>query len=99
MAKYVLLYSGGMGMAMTPAEQAAVVQEWGAWFTSLGAAIVDPGAPFMPAVTTLGGSDAGATGYSIVDAASPEAATAMAQTCPQLKAGGSLSIYPTIAMM
>ena len=100
MAKYVLLYTGGSGMALTPAEQAAVIQEWTAWFTSLGAAIVDPGAPFMPAVTTLGpGSDAGATGYTIVEAASAEQATGFAKTCPQLKAGGSISVYPTISMM
>jgi hypothetical protein len=104
MAKYVLLYSGGSGMAMTPAEQAASVQEWTAWFTSLGAAVVDWGAPFMPAVAavapdgSIGGAGLAATGYTVVDAASSDAAIAMAKSCPQLKAGGSITVFPAISM-
>ncbi len=35
MANFVLLYSGG-SMPETEAEQAAVMQAWGAWFGQLG---------------------------------------------------------------
>ena len=47
MANFVLLYSGG-SMPETEAEQAAVMQAWGAWFGQLGSALVDGGNPFTP---------------------------------------------------
>ena len=105
MAKYVLLYSGGNGVAMTPAEQAALTQLWTAWFTSLGSALVDAGAPFMPAVAAVtpdgstNGMGANASGYSIVDAANGDAAIAMARSCPHLKSNGTVTVFPTIPMM
>ena len=40
MANFVLLFSGG-GMPETEAEQAAVLQAWGAWYGQLGSALVD----------------------------------------------------------
>ena len=43
MPKFVLAYHGGAMPA--PAEQAAFMEAWGAWFGSLGAAVVDSGAP------------------------------------------------------
>jgi hypothetical protein len=42
MANYVLLYSGGK-MPDSPAEQAAVLKEWEAWFGKIGGALVDGG--------------------------------------------------------
>lgn len=45
MANYALLYSGG-GMPETEAEQAAVLQAWGAWYGALGSTIVDGDNPF-----------------------------------------------------
>ena len=44
MTKYLLAYHGGK-MAEGEAEQAKVVAAWGEWFASLGAAVVDGGAP------------------------------------------------------
>lgn len=100
MAKFVLLYSGGSGMAATEAEQAAVVQEWTAWFTSLGTALVDYGAPFMPAAATVGtGSAVSAGGYTVIQADSAEAAVALAKGSPQIKAGGAVTVFPTIQVM
>jgi len=47
MANFLLLYSGG-SMPETPAEQAEVMQAWGAWYGKLGSALVDAGNPFTP---------------------------------------------------
>src|SRR5579871_3669026 len=52
MANFVLLYTGG-GMAESEAEQAAVMQAWGAWFGELGNALVDAGNPFAPTARSI----------------------------------------------
>ena len=74
MSKFVFAYRGGRGMAATPEAQEKVMAEWGAWFGSLGANLVDGGNPFGAAVTiqsdggSAEGGSAALTGYSIVDA-------------------------------
>jgi hypothetical protein len=106
MAKYVLLYSGG-GMSATPAEQQKQLQAWGAWFGKLGKAVADPGNPFSEKVKTVA-SDARvkdgvngqrATGYSIVEAASIDAAAELAKGCPVLQTGGQITVYETFNAM
>lgn len=102
MAKFVYLYSGGQ-MAETPAAQEASVQAWGAWFGTLGDAVVDIGNPFGAGstVTADGGSDGGASqlgGFSVISAASLEEAAARAGGCPVLQSGGRVEVYETIAM-
>ena len=75
MAKFVLLYSGG-SMPETEADQAAVLQAWGAWYGQLGSAVVDGGNPFTPAAKSIasdgsvGDGPVGtmATGYTIISA-------------------------------
>ena len=106
MAKFLLLYNGG-GMPQTEAEQAAVMQAWGEWYTGLGAAIVDPGNPFTPQAKsiasdgTIGDGAVGtmATGYTIISADSLDAAAAMAKDCPILQSGGQVSVYETFDVM
>ena len=44
MANYLLTYYGG-GMPEGEAEQAQVMQAWGAWFGELGDSVVDAGNP------------------------------------------------------
>src|SRR5260370_40426929 len=91
MANFVLLYSGG-SMPETQAEQAEVMQAWGAWFDTIGSALVDGGNPFTPLAKRIAsdgtGSDAPlgtmASGYSIIKAASLDAAVKMARRCPVL---------------
>jgi hypothetical protein len=106
MAKYLLRYTGG-GMPETEEEIARVMAAWGAWYTSLGNAVADPGNPFTPAAKTVASSSAlsngvtgpMATGYTILQADSLKAAAKMAQTCPVLAGSASISIYETFEGM
>src|SRR4051794_39223187 len=103
MPKYVLAYRGGR-MAEGEAEQAAVMNQWMAWFGQLGASVVDGGAPFGPAkkISSDGavsdGADAGLTGYSVIEATSLDDAATKAKGCPVLASGGTIDVYETVAM-
>ena len=50
MSKYLLLYTGGAGMLETEEARNAEFARWGQWYGGLGAAVVDGGNPFGPAV-------------------------------------------------
>ena len=106
MANFVLIYTGG-AMAATPAEQAAVMQAWGTWFTQLGPAVVDGGNPFtsMAKQVSAGGKvsegavGTPATGYSILKADSLGDAVEMTKGCPVLKGDGQVSVYEIFPAM
>lgn len=105
MAKFVLAYHGGAGMAETEEAMAEVMAAWGAWFEGLGAAVVDGGAPTAESKTVSpdGSVSAGKSadplgGYSILEATSLDAATEMAKGCPVLTNGGRVDVYTTIEM-
>lgn len=96
MGKYVLVYQGG-AMAETAEAQQAAMAAWGAWFGSLGAAVVDGGAPFgASAAVGGGGSRTGLTGYSVLEAADLDAAVGLAGGCPIIADGGTVDVYETI---
>ena len=96
MAKYVLVYQGG-AMAETEEAQQAAMAAWGSWFGSLGAAVVDGGAPFGPSAAVGGGrASTGLTGYSILEAGDLDAAVKLASGCPIIADGGSVDVYETI---
>jgi hypothetical protein len=101
MAKFVLVYRGGSGMA-APEEQDAAMAAWMSWFGSLGDAVVDPGAPFGPSgVLSPDGSTGTSgpsqlTGYSILSADSLDEATTKAKGCPVLPDGGTVEIYEAL---
>ena len=106
MANFVLLYSGG-SMPASEAEQAAVLQAWGAWYEKLGSAVIDGGNPFTPQAKSIA-SDGSvrdgpvgtmATGYSIITADALDAPVAMAKGCPVLQSGGQISVYETFNVM
>ena len=106
MANYLLVYHGGESMAEDPAERQKVMDAWGAWFGSMGDAVVDGGNPVGAATTVAsdgstseGGGANPATGYSIIQAASLAAATEIAKGCPVLTAGGSVEVAETFNAM
>jgi len=106
MAKYLLLYHGG-GMPETEAESAAVIKAWTDWYTSLGSAVVDPGNPFTPTAKSVtkdgsvrnGPAGSMASGYTILQADSIDAAAQMAKSCPVLNGGADISIFESFDVM
>jgi len=102
MAKFLFAYRGGAGMAQTPAERDKSMAAWGAWFGTLGAAIVDPGAPFGASTSVekkgTGAAASALGGYSVVTADSLDAAAKLATGCPIVGEGGSVDVYDCIEM-
>jgi hypothetical protein len=104
MAKYLFAYLGGT-MADTEEARQAAMAAWGAWFGTLGAAVVDAGNPFGPAATVSApgsvseGGAAGLTGYSVLSADSLASASKLAEGCPVLASGGSVEVYETFEVM
>ena len=104
MSKYVFIYHGGK-KPEDPDEVAQVMQAWGAWFASMGEAVVDGGNPVGMsttvhddgAVTNDGGSNP-VSGYSLISADSVEDAVEKAKGCPILAAGGSVELAEAIEM-
>ena len=100
MAKFVYIYAGGQ-RAETPEAQEKAYQQWGAWFGTLGDAVVDMGNPFAESVTVKSGgsgSGASATGYSVITATSLQEAATLAEGCPILQSGGTVEVYEAVEM-
>ena len=104
MPNYVLTYHGEMG-PMPEDEEAMgqIMAAWGAWYESMGASLVDGGAPF--GISTSVGPDGSATdnpasmtGYTIVSADDMAGATVIAQGCPVLESGHTVQICETFDM-
>jgi hypothetical protein len=87
MKKFIALYYNNGGHQATPpsmteAEKTAMMAPWGVWQAKYGDRVVDLGAPFLPASVSSDGSSWGnsgntVSGFSIVSAASLEAAQEM----------------------
>jgi hypothetical protein len=103
-ARYLILYRGG-AQPQSEDEGKAVMAAWMAWFESLGAAVADGGNPagaaksVAPDGTVSDGDANDVTGYSILEAASLDAAVAMAQGCPHKTAGGTITVHATFEVM
>ena len=105
MPKYLFAYHGGGGMATSQDEIAKVMAQWEAWFSQLGAALVDGGNPIGAAKTinasgavSDGGGANPVSGYSLLDATDLDAALTLAKGCPLLGSGGSVEVCETLAM-
>ena len=92
MPKFVFAYHGGKAPE-NPEEGEKVMAAWGAWFETLGPAVVDGGGPIGACKTVSAGGvvDGGGanplSGYSVISADSLDAAVEMAKGCPILDAG------------
>ena len=104
MADFLFIYHGG-SKPKSQQDIERVMQAWGGWLGSLGGDVVDGGNPVGASTTVLsdgsvqhdGGSNP-ASGYGLFSASDLEDATAKAQGCPVLAAGGSVEIAEIIAM-
>ena len=105
MAQYMVLYTGGMGMAADPETQQKIMAEWGAWYEKMGAAIVDGGAPFADSKHLAGNGiqdgplgDTPATGYTVINADSLDAAAKACEDHPHLNYEGQVQVFTCIDM-
>lgn len=104
MAKYLFVYHGGKNPE-TEEEVAQVLDAWGSWLGSMGAAVIDGGNPVGMSSTVNpdgsvadnGGSNP-ASGYGLIEAADLDDALAKAKGCPILESGGSVELAPCIDM-
>ncbi len=104
MAKYALIFHGG-AVPDTDEEGAEMMAAWEAWMESLGEALADPGNAFGYSTTVRsdgstipGGGPNPASGYSLLEAESLDAAAKLATGCPILEYGGSIEVAETIDM-
>ncbi len=104
MAKYLFVYHGG-DHPETEVEVKEVLDAWGAWMGSMGAAVIDGGNPVGisstvnsdGSVADNGGSNP-ASGYGLFEAPDLDDALAKAKGCPILAAGGSIEVAQAIDM-
>ena len=104
MAKYLFVYHGGKHPE-TEEETKRVLDAWGQWFGSMGAAVVDGGNPVGKSSTVNpdgsvadnGGSNP-ASGYSLVEAGDLDDALTKARGCPILEAGGTVEVAEALDM-
>ncbi|VAW40412.1 hypothetical protein MNBD_CHLOROFLEXI01-4374 [hydrothermal vent metagenome] len=82
------------------------MQEWGAWMGGMGESLVNGGNPFAPEAKSIssdgsvadGAVGTSASGYSVVQADSLDAAVELAKGCPHWQHGGEISVYETVQM-
>lgn len=104
MAKFLFVFHGG-SVPTNPAEIKRVMDAWGAWYGSMGAAVIDGGNPVGKSSTVRsdgslsddGGSNP-ASGYSLIEAANLADAHKKAKGCPILAAGGTIEIAQAMDM-
>ncbi len=104
MSKYLFVYHGGKNPE-SETEVAEVLDAWGAWMGSMGAAVIDGGNPVGMSstinsdgsVTDNGGSNP-VSGYGLFEAADLDDAIAKGRGCPILASGGTIELAEAIDM-
>lgn len=104
MAKYLFVYHGGKEPE-TEEQMKQVMDDWGNWMASMGAAVIDGGNPVGLSTTVHPdgsvSADGGAnpvSGYGLFEAEDDEDAVAKAKGCPILTAGGSVELAQAFDM-
>jgi hypothetical protein len=93
MPEFVLAYHDVGKMPDSPEAGAKAMEDWKAWVSDLGDAVVNPGTPLrMSKFVSLEGVTDGSgssplTGFSILKADDMDAALEMAKSCPYLEMG------------
>lgn len=105
MAKYLFIYHGGGGMPATKEEGERMMAAWNTWYSEMGDAVVDGGAPVAQSHTvSASGSVANGganpvSGYTVISASDIEAAKLMASGCPMVAdRSGSVEVAEIIEM-
>ena len=103
MKQFVLVYLGG-NQPSSQEEASKHFSKYMEWLSSLGDSVVIPTIPLKDTNTVSpdgaireGGSSA-MSGFSVIKAASMEAALSIAQACPFLEIGGSLEVSEMMEM-
>jgi hypothetical protein len=95
MPKYLFTYCMPLAayQAPAPVSQDEAMAPWVAFFAAMDSSVVDPGQPVAER-TELGevGRSTVLAGYSLVDAADLEAATALAANSPSVGQGGGVEV-------
>ncbi|WP_146347995.1 YciI family protein [Falsiphaeobacter marinintestinus] len=104
MPQYMFAYHGGK-TPESEEEGAKVMAAWQAWMGGMGDALTIPGAPvgMSKTISASGITDDGGanpvSGYSVITAASMEAACDMAKGCPMVVDGsGSVEVAEVMEM-
>jgi hypothetical protein len=103
MTQFVFVYLGG-NQPSSPEEAKKHFAKYTEWLTSLGDSVVTPTIPLKDTCTVSSdgkireGSSSAMSGFSIIKAASIEAALEIAQACPFLEIGGSLEVSELMQM-
>lgn len=104
MAKYLFVYHGAKAPT-NPEDIQKTMDAWGAWFGSMGAAVIDGGNPVGQSSTVkpdgslvTGGGANPVSGYSLIEASSLTDAHQKAKGCPLLKAGGTIELAQALDM-
>ncbi len=103
MAQFVFVYLGG-SQPSSPEEAKKHFTKYMEWLASLKESIVSPMLPLKdtstvsPDGTVREGGSSAMSGFTIIEAASIEAALAIAQACPFLEIGGSLEVSELMQM-
>ena len=106
MTKFLVLYNADSSareqMARaTPEQQQAGMDAWMQWAQKAGPALVDLGAPVQPAVRVTAGGDTAntcpASGYSVLEADSEQAARGLLDSHPHLTMpGASIDVFEAL---
>ena len=103
MPQFVIVYLGG-NRPSSPEEGRKRFAKYKEWLDSMGNSAVSPMNPFKNTSTVspdgrvTQGSSASMSGYTIIEAATIEAALESAKRCPFLETGGSLEVSELVQM-
>jgi len=103
MSQFVFVYLGG-NQPSSQEEAKMHFTKYMEWLSSLGDSVVSPTIPLKdthtvsPDGTVREGGSSAMSGFSIIKAASMEAALSIAQACPFLEIGGSLEVSELMQM-